>query len=434
MENNIALGYARVSTPKQVKLGNSLSNQVKMIKEYANHHNLNLTIYSDKGISGYKINKRPHLEFIVNKIKNGDINYLIVSKLDRLSRNAKDMYQIMDLCHKHNVVIVSIIDNISTNDNAMTMFNIEIMAAVAEFQRSIIKENVISSIQYKLDNNLPFGGNTIPLGYKVSNNKIKIVDNESRAIKYVYQCSLKYKYGYRTIVNKLYKKYDIDYSIQGVKKLLSNPIYAGQSSNQNHPSYNIFPAIISIDTFDKVQTLMKNKKVNKYSKQDDVFKRQVYCPICKHRLGINYVNNKYEYYYCWYGINRANTSVNFHRFRINAQSIKKAIFKYINSYVENEVFLDSLIKRMKTLLGANKTDIYKQFENNQLTVEELKNQMSKFSSNSDTDNQVLVENLQRIMDMNLHDILSIIIDKILIDTGKQFVQLYIGASNIKIYI
>lgn len=124
----IVYGYARVSTTKQAKDGNSLvAQQEALIASGAT------IIYSD-AYTG-TTNSRPELEKLLSLIKPGD--KLIVTKLDRIARSVQQgIGLINDLCSKNITVQVL---NIGILDNSPTgKLLINVMLAFAEFEREMI--------------------------------------------------------------------------------------------------------------------------------------------------------------------------------------------------------------------------------------------------------------------------------------------------------
>lgn len=99
-------GYARVSTKGQATDGNSLENQINLLKE-----NGAVEIYSDS-FTGTKTD-RPQFTELLSKLKKGDT--LIVTKLDRFARS---LTQGSELVNKliNNGIKVNIL-NIGMMDN-----------------------------------------------------------------------------------------------------------------------------------------------------------------------------------------------------------------------------------------------------------------------------------------------------------------------------
>ena len=123
-------GYARVSTKGQATDGNSLENQINLLKD-----NGAVEIYSDS-FTGTKTD-RPQFTELLSKLKKGDT--LIVTKLDRFARS---LTQGSELVNKliNNGIKVNIL-NIGMMDNTPSSKLIRnIFFSFAEFERDMIVE------------------------------------------------------------------------------------------------------------------------------------------------------------------------------------------------------------------------------------------------------------------------------------------------------
>ncbi|MBS4539452.1 recombinase family protein [Clostridium sp. D2Q-11] len=123
-------GYARVSTSGQVKDGNSLESQEKILKEHGAE-----VVYSDS-VTGKNLD-RPNLKILLSEIKEGDI--LIVTKLDRiarsLTRGSELVNMLIDDGIKVHILNVGIMDNTPSSRLIRNIF-----FSFAEFERDMIVE------------------------------------------------------------------------------------------------------------------------------------------------------------------------------------------------------------------------------------------------------------------------------------------------------
>src|ERR1700722_18722135 len=88
-----ACGYTRVSTGAQAEKGVSLDAQEKLLREYIEGKGWTLTeIYVEKGISGKQASNRPELQRLLASV--ADVDRVVVPKVNRLGRNAKDLHDI----------------------------------------------------------------------------------------------------------------------------------------------------------------------------------------------------------------------------------------------------------------------------------------------------------------------------------------------------
>lgn len=123
-------GYCRVSTKGQAKDGNSLEAQEKAVREAG------ATIIYQDAFTGTK-SDRPQLNILMENLNEGD--KIIVTKLDRLARSARQGLDIVDqIINKGGTIHIlnmGVLDNTPTGKLIRTIF-----FAFAEFERDMIVE------------------------------------------------------------------------------------------------------------------------------------------------------------------------------------------------------------------------------------------------------------------------------------------------------
>ena len=123
-------GYARVSTTKQMKNGNSLDDQERALKEAGAE-----VILSDS-FTGTKMD-RPQFTKLMQDLKSGD--KLIVTKLDRFARTAVEGGAIVKQLHEMGVT-VEILNMGKADNTPMGKLMVTMLLAFAEFERDMIVE------------------------------------------------------------------------------------------------------------------------------------------------------------------------------------------------------------------------------------------------------------------------------------------------------
>lgn len=102
--------------------------------------NLNLDkVFIDKMTGSTK--DRPELQRMIEYVRQGDIVY--VHSLDRLARNFDDLLDIINQLNQKGVIFKSLQENITldgVNNNPMDMLILHIFGAIAQFNRSLIRE------------------------------------------------------------------------------------------------------------------------------------------------------------------------------------------------------------------------------------------------------------------------------------------------------
>ncbi|MBQ2834706.1 MAG: recombinase family protein [Clostridia bacterium] len=127
-------GYARVSTIRQMKNGNSLEDQIAKLKEAGA-----LEVVCDS-YTGTKM-ERPEFSALLDRLQPGD--KLIVTKLDRFARTAVEGGAIVKELHEKGVTIHIL--NMGIADNSpMGKLMVTMLLAFAEFERDMIVERTQS--------------------------------------------------------------------------------------------------------------------------------------------------------------------------------------------------------------------------------------------------------------------------------------------------
>lgn len=121
-------GYARVSTRHQ-----ETSLQLDALKAAGV-----TTIYQEKASS---VGSRPQLESLLSILQPGDV--LVFYKLDRVARSLKDLLGIIEQVEQAGACIRSLTEPLDTT-TPMGSFVLQILGAVAQLERSIIRQRSIA--------------------------------------------------------------------------------------------------------------------------------------------------------------------------------------------------------------------------------------------------------------------------------------------------
>src|ERR1700733_9813629 len=109
MESTVkTIGYVRVSTDKQADRGVSLDAQAEKIRAMAVVHNAELLdIIVDGGESAKSLN-RPGMERLLALVGAGEVQTVIIAKLDRLTRSVKDLCEVLEKFERRGVALISV--------------------------------------------------------------------------------------------------------------------------------------------------------------------------------------------------------------------------------------------------------------------------------------------------------------------------------------
>ncbi|MCK9229126.1 MAG: recombinase family protein [Syntrophales bacterium] len=159
-----AAGYVRVSSAEQVG-GESLSTQRQSIKDYVKAQGWQLTeIYADEGISGGTVKDRHALLQCLYDGQKGKFEVLVIHRLSRFGRNARELLNNHDELSKAGVDLRSISEGIdfgSKYGKAM----LGMFAVMSELEREIIREQMLENRIARAKKGIPTSGQ-LPFGRK----------------------------------------------------------------------------------------------------------------------------------------------------------------------------------------------------------------------------------------------------------------------------
>ncbi len=169
MEKTVAI-YTRQSIDKKDSL--SIEGQVDLCKKECFEHE-SVQIYSDKGFSG-KNTKRPDFERMINDVKSGKVNKIVVYRLDRFSRSITDFSRIWSQLEEHGVEFVSVNERFDTS-TPMGKAMLYIIMVFAQLERETIAERVKDNY-YQRSKKGNWPGGPAPFGFK----NARFIDNNGR--------------------------------------------------------------------------------------------------------------------------------------------------------------------------------------------------------------------------------------------------------------
>jgi DNA invertase Pin-like site-specific DNA recombinase len=137
------LGYARVSTQDQ-----NLTGQIAALKEAGAE-----TIYREK-ISGVRAD-RPQLAKLMSRLEAGDA--VVVTKIDRLGRSTRELLDLIERIGKTSASFRSLGDPLFDTAGAQGRLLVTMLAAIAEFERELIRERTGEGRKRAMANGVKFG-------------------------------------------------------------------------------------------------------------------------------------------------------------------------------------------------------------------------------------------------------------------------------------
>lgn len=267
--------YVRKSTEKGLELEfNSLHNQEESCRSYILSQAFNnweyYKTYTDGGISGGTM-ERPALKQMLEDIRKGLIQTVLVYKVDRLSRSIMDFHNMMKEFDKYGCSFVSITQAFDTS-TSMGKLTLNMLLSFAQFEREVSSERVRDKIRASKAKGLWTGG--IPkLGYDIKDKKLVINPVEAEQVRSIFEGYLQWGSlaelerfaeikGFKHkswMTNKGEHKGGKPFKTSALHRLLHEKLYLGMIENKRtgQTFKGQHEAIISKDLWEKVQTKLK---------------------------------------------------------------------------------------------------------------------------------------------------------------------------------
>ena len=247
--------YIRVSSREQALEGWSVDAQDSKLDAYIKIKEWNVyDTYIDAGKTAGDLSKpRPDFERLVKDALQKKFDGVLFIKMDRGFRNTKHALEILEKFTKVNVQFVSLYEHIDTT-TATGRFFFTMIVSLAELERGWTKERLQDVLNEKFNQGIIIG--KMPFGYKWVKKERRVIidDKKSGIVKNIFNDTLN-KISYKDIC----QKYKIP--IKSYYNIIKNKTYCGYVVFQGQEIKGKHEPIISEETFNKVQELLKSRKI-----------------------------------------------------------------------------------------------------------------------------------------------------------------------------
>jgi len=262
--------YTRVSTDQGLEQDfNSLDAQYDASQAYVRSQahagwTLLRAKYDDGGFSGGNT-ERPALQRLLDDVRAGKVDVIVVYKVDRLTRSLADFAKLVELFDQHNVSFVSVTQQFNTT-TSMGRLTLNVLLSFAQFEREVTSERIRDKIAASKRKGLWVGG-MAPLGYDTKDRKITVNQAEAERVRTIFRSYLKLgslnllmadlrKRGFVTKVRSLKsgeKVGGIPFTRGPLAHLLRNRFYIGEVAFKGEVLRGEQIAIVGRKLFDAVQ-------------------------------------------------------------------------------------------------------------------------------------------------------------------------------------
>ena len=140
--------------------------------------------YDDGGYSGGSTD-RPALQRLLEDIRAGKIDIIVVYKVDRLTRSLADFAKLVELFDAHAVSFVSVTQQFNTT-SSMGRLTLNVLLSFAQFEREVTGERIRDKIAASKRKGIWVGGN-VPLGYESRDKKLVVHEEEVERVRTIFR-------------------------------------------------------------------------------------------------------------------------------------------------------------------------------------------------------------------------------------------------------
>jgi site-specific DNA recombinase len=232
------------------------------------------TLYDDGGFSGGTM-QRPALKRLIADIEAGQIDVVVVYKVDRLTRALSDFAKLVDVFDRRGVSFVSITQQFNTT-TSMGRLTLNVLLSFAQFEREVTGERIRDKVAASKKKGMWMGGMP-PLGYDVKNRKLVVNEDEACIVVDIFRryLVLKSVHALRDeladagIKSKRRMRPDATaYGGQTLSRgalylILQNRLYRGEIAHKGHSYPGEHLAIVDKLLWDDVQAVLAANRVER---------------------------------------------------------------------------------------------------------------------------------------------------------------------------
>lgn len=234
--------------------------------------------YDDPAFSGGNLD-RPALQQLLIDIKAGQVDVVVVYKIDRLTRSLADFAKLVEAFDAQSISFVAVTQQFNTT-TSMGRLTLNILLSFAQFERELSSERVRDKIAASRRKGKWTGG-TAPLGYDIENKKLMINKIEAESIRTIFS-----EYVRLQSINKLIAELDrrkivtkrrdckapkyqggISFMCGPLAYLLKNRIYLGEMRHGDKWFPGEHKAIVDRALFDRAQAVFAANTHRKNAKR-----------------------------------------------------------------------------------------------------------------------------------------------------------------------
>ncbi len=225
--------------------------------------------FDDDGWSGADTD-RPALDRLLTRVLAGQIDCIVVLRLDRLTRSLMDWVRLSHAFAQRNVILHLVLDNKRAGGTAISRFQLDLLATFAEFEREVIIERLRDAhAAYRARGQRSAGA--VPFGYEADARTKQLVPDERRGGVVVWMFELAdagvppSDIATRANRRRVRTTRGAKWTPRSILKLLRHEVYMGLRTPD---IVGVHRSLVERDLFERVQGVLNARQTRKPSSRD----------------------------------------------------------------------------------------------------------------------------------------------------------------------
>ena len=274
--------------------------------------------YDDGGFTGANMD-RPALARLLKAVEAGELDCVVVYKVDRLSRSLLDFTRMLSVFEKHKVSFVAVTQQFNTS-TSLGRLTLNILLSFAQFERELIGERTRDKMSAARRKGKWVGGCPL-LGYDIAPGGGRLVVNKDEAerVRSIFALFEEHRSARLTLTEIQRRGWRLKswtrktgqfrtggpFGLDALRRLLTNIMYTGSISHKGKSYPGEHTAILPPGTWERVQTLIGSSTAFPHGKARNkhlaLLNGLLFCEACAARMVYSYAaknGRKYPYYVC----------------------------------------------------------------------------------------------------------------------------------------
>jgi site-specific DNA recombinase len=275
-------------------------------------------VYDDGGFTGANMD-RPALARLLKAVAAGELDCVVVYKVDRLSRSLLDFTRMLSIFEAHKVSFVAVTQQFNTS-TSLGRLTLNILLSFAQFERELIGERTRDKMSAARRKGKWVGGCPV-LGYDVdpAGGRLLVNQQEAERVRAIFAMFEQHRSAIPTLAEIDRRGWTLKtwtrnsgqlraggpFAKNSLRRMLTNVLYTGAISHkgQHYPGEHV--AILEAGTWERVQELLAHRSAfaggKARNKHNALLSGLLFCESCGTRMVYSYSgtsDRKYPYYVC----------------------------------------------------------------------------------------------------------------------------------------